>query len=478
MSDNNYWKGVYNDDFDGKYLSARLRQDIRYDDRCWYIWNGKYWEPVCIDEVKVKVKNAFYQLPKLIDQFTENDKERSEFLRHCIPSVNVRSINRSIEAIQQEGTLKNRKGWNDNPLLLNCQNGIVDLAKGTMVDHDREYYFDRISPVTFVEGAYSKWWDDYINFAVDGDQELYRFIRQAVGLSITGLSVKALFFLYGVADSGKSSLIMVIRGILGKSYSAEIPIGNLLTRNKDSDRRLRTNAELYQKRFAHTTETPQISQLDISYVKDLTSGNDTIQAEEKYKSSFEFDPCLTLWMFGNKRPSYFPDTGTEARFRVIPFKKPIPKDKKLEKHDFEKMMNAELSGILNWAIVGINDYLENGLIIPESVKAESERYSRENDIIQLFLDECCIVDKSNSEARIRLDKLYEYFLDYCESEGEKTHLKRRYFRSQIEEKNYVYKKYTAGWFFEGITIDPNWVMKNYGQSVGQNVSNEPNFDFV
>ncbi len=50
---------------------------------------------------------------------------------------------------------------------------------------------------------------------------------------------------------------------------------------------------------------------------------------------------------------------------------------------------AELPGILNWALDGLEDWKSNGLRIPKSVQCATEEYRSESDTIQLFIQECC-----------------------------------------------------------------------------------------
>ncbi len=60
-----------------------------------------------------------------------------------------------------------------------------------------------------------------------------------------------------------------------------------------------------------------------------------------------------------------------------------------------KRFKKEMSGILNWCIEGYRDYCENGLEAPEKVKAATESYRQESDMLGDFLEECCIQDQNS-----------------------------------------------------------------------------------
>jgi len=78
---------------------------------------------------------------------------------------------------------------------------------------------------------------------------------------------------------------------------------------------------------------------------------------------------------------------------------------------------AERSGILNWLIKGLLDYLENGLAPPEQVAAATRDYREDSDPIGCFLTDACVVTGQASDT-LTSKELCEGFNYYLYERGE------------------------------------------------------------
>ena len=74
-----------------------------------------------------------------------------------------------------------------DPLKLNLANGIYDLGSNKLLEHSHEHLCLKQAPVTFDKDAAAPYWDEFLNTIFGGDQELIRFVKQAVGFSISDL---------------------------------------------------------------------------------------------------------------------------------------------------------------------------------------------------------------------------------------------------------------------------------------------------
>ena len=80
--------------------------------------------------------------------------------------------------------------------------------------------------------------------------------------------------------------------------------------------------------------------------------------------------------------------GIWRRLQLVPFTVKIEKDEDII--DFrERVLRPELPGILNWALAGLADYLKRRLDPPEIVKAASDGYRSDMDIMSQWLTERC-----------------------------------------------------------------------------------------
>ena len=111
-------------------------------------------------------------------------------------------------------------------------------------------------------------------------------------------------------------------------------------------------------------------------------------------------------------------------------------------------LRAELPGILNWAIEGCQEWRRDGLKEPEEVKAATQSYREEMDLLALFLDECCKI----GEGEVPAGELYDEYEKWCKKNGEQPVTKRtlgkmmgeRGFRAENRTRNRDTKRVYVG----------------------------------
>jgi putative DNA primase/helicase len=181
------------------------------------------------------------------------------------------------------------------------------------------------------------------------DEALIEFLQKAIGYSLTGrVNEKALFFLHGTGDNGKTTLIEAVRKIMGE-YAGTVDIDALMKKSGVPEKE-RAIADLLGKRFVTSSEAAEGEALHEARIKNLT-GMGRLSGRRIYGSAFEFDPQFKLFIDANHKPHI---SGTEgaiwSRFKLIPFNVSIPKAEQ-DKHLLEKLA-AEAPGILAWAVQG------------------------------------------------------------------------------------------------------------------------------
>jgi len=72
---------------------------------------------------------------------------------------------------------------------------------------------------------------------------------------------------------------------------------------------------------------------------------------------------------------------------------------------------AENSGILAWLVRGCSIWQREGLNPPDIVKAATEEYKTEEDIMSRFIEECC---DRQPEGTINASVLYQAYKNWCE----------------------------------------------------------------
>ena len=126
------------------------------------------------------------------------------------------------------------------------------------------------------------------------------------------------------------------------------------------------------------------------------------------------------------------------RIKLIPFVNTFT-EKDRDKHFADKITEAELPGILAWAVKGCLYWQQEGLREPDFVKRATEDYKTEMDSFATFFDECCMIgDGKVSNKAIRA--AYE---EWCKDNGEYA-MTQRPFSQKLIEKGIEKKRNSAG----------------------------------
>ena len=183
-----------------------------------------------------------------------------------------------------------------------------------------------------------------------------------------------MFFLYGIGANGKSTFVNTIQKLLG-DYGQQSQSSTFMAKQKGSINN--DIARLRAARFVATTETEEGSRFDESQLKLLTGG-DKVTARFLHKEHFEFSPEFKLWISGNHKP-YIKgnDEGIWRRIKLLPFEHCVPKEQ--QDRELPHKLIAELSGILNWALVGCLDWQSAGLGSCTVVDAATSAYRTDKE---------------------------------------------------------------------------------------------------
>jgi putative DNA primase/helicase len=403
-------KQVLQTDVGNGYIFAQLYgDDIRYSCELskWLVWDGKRWVLDNTKEIYNKAKKATNRLWRAVDKFSDSDR-RDSWKKHAKRSESAYRIKAMVELAQSEpGIAIPQTKLDGDPWLLNVENGTLDLKTGLLRTHSRKDLITKIAPVIYDEKAVCPSWDKFLNEIMAGDPDLIRFLQKVIGYSLTGdTREQVLFVLFGTGANGKSTFINAILSLLG-DYAQQTPTETLLAK-KHGNGIPNDVARLKGARLVAAVEAEQGRPLAEALVKQLTGG-DKITARYLYGEYFEFCPTFKLFLSVNHRPVIkSSDYGIWRRVRLIPFNVTfLP-----EKRDpaLSTKLEAELPGILRWAVEGCLLWQKQGLEPPDAVKAATETYRSDMDDIGEFIAECCVVDAAAKTPFADLFTAYDNWL--------------------------------------------------------------------
>ena len=409
-------------------LVYQHNQNIRYCHawKCWMIWDGLRWVQDKSDKIKMiakeVVRSIYLEAGKASDA-----TERKEISKHAQKSESSHNINAMITLAESEVPVRAEE-LDQNPWLLNCQNGTIDLKTGILSPHSREDYITKLSPVIYDHGAPHQLWDAFLDRVFDGNKDLIAFMQRAIGYSLTGLAdEQCLFILHGSGANGKSTFLQTISELLS-DYAMQTPTETLLVKAKGAISN--DVARLKGARFVIASEAEAEQRLAENLIKQMTGG-DTISARFLHQEFFDFKPTHKMFLGTNHKPIINgTDYGIWRRIKLIPFEITIPETERDPKM-LEKLL-LEKEGILAWAVEGCLLWQAEGLGMPAAVKQATAGYREEMDVLSQFISETC---KIGGQLQVPSKELFCAFEKWCSNNGEQP-ITHRKFTQRMKELGY------------------------------------------
>lgn len=407
-------------------------EDVRHTQLGWLTWNGKFWEPDKLNQVRQRAYDVSTLIRAEALQLNLEGKELDAILRKADAAEQHQATTALLgQAAALSDLSANISTFDTDPMLFNVQNGTLDLRSGLLREHEREDYMTRISPVTYDRRARAPRFMQFLDETF-GDAELIAFMQRLLGYCLTGLVTEQVFpIFWGKGGNGKGKLVEDAMGcVFGPDYM--VSVHNSLIRAKNFSNHPTEATVLRGARLAYASESS--SRLDEEMIKRLTGG-DTISARYMHKDFFTFTPTHTLMLLTNVKPRTSSGDAIWRRLQLIPFEnKP-----KVVDRDLGDKLKTEASGILNWLLRGCLIWQRNGLNPPEKVIATTAAHREAEDVFGMFLAEKV---EGGDGFKVWGDELYNAYSAWCIDYAMRGYGKIRFYR-EIAERFPDAKKYLA-----------------------------------
>lgn len=216
------------------------------------------------------------------------------------------------------------------------------------------------------------------------------------------------FIFTGKGANGKSTLFDLLTAFLGHENISNQSLYDL-TSQRFSVVELHT-------RLANISPDVGTDELKRTGIFKALTGGDYVKAEKKGQDLFSFKNYAKLNFACNQLPTS-PDESDAffRRFMVFEFNR-VFKEDEADPNIIEKLTTEdELSGLLNWALEGLNRLLERGHFKQTKTTEEMRQFYQELANPELSFRNNCLTE--NSEGMLSKDQMYNAYSNYCKTKG-------------------------------------------------------------
>jgi putative DNA primase/helicase len=351
-------------------------------------------------------------------------------------------------ASTEEGVAVLPEAFDADPMLLNAENGVIDLKTGQLLPHDRGRLISKQAGTSLDPEMATPLWDKFIDDITRGDRELARYLQRVAGLCLTGETKEQAFLIfYGTGSNGKSTFTNTLLGVLG-DYGMTASASILERQHNEQHPTGLTDFQ--GKRLVAASENDKGKQLNAALVKMLTGG-EKIRARKMGQDFYEYDSTAKFIIFGNAKPEISGgDDGIWRRVGLVPFLARFEDGKSRDK-DLPEKLKAERPGILAWAVRGALDWQKNGLRPPAVVTEATKEYRAEQDPVHRFIEERCV---KGAGLWVKSSVLYDAYRQWASPGADSDYgvLRSNQFKESLAEKGYTPVRKKTGVLWQGINL--------------------------
>lgn len=363
--------------------------DLCINDGYIYVYNSQYWT----------VKGREY-----LKYFLGLAAQKSGIDKHTAKYYTFKS---KLLSQMLDEALMVKPDNNNSMVLVNFKNGTLEVSiEGVYFREFRSEDFLKYQlPFDYDPNAKAPLFHKFLNEVLP-DVPCQMVLAEYLGyvfIKTSVLKLEKALILYGTGANGKSVVYDIVNALLGSANISNYSLDNLM------DSKGYHRAMLVNKLLNYTSEMN--SDVESNLFKQLASGED-VEARPIYCQPIIIKDYAKLAFNCNVLPKNVEHTKAYfRRFTIIRFGITIEEEKQ-DKQLAQKIIAAELSGIFNWVLEGLNRLLANKkLTASELIDAELTKYQIESDNVKMFLDECNYVETFDRYMSVKL--LSNEYSEFC-----------------------------------------------------------------
>jgi len=406
----------------------------------WIGWNGRHWDQKLGQRLAERTahkvaQGLIAQAPFLIANGFDK-KLAWSFVRTAGNAGQIASMLKVAESYLQVDL----EEFDRDPQAFTVLNGTLrfrresgDGLKVTLDKHDPRHRITRMAQVVYDPDAKAPIWEKKLEFW-QPDPAMRGYLQRLAGYAMTGHTHEQVFVAFqGKGGDGKSTFMNVLRELFG-AYGDVADVRTFL----DTGQRGGAEASPDLARLAgdcrlvSVAEPPRGAKLNEAMIKSFTGGQ-PIVARRLRQDLFSFLPKPKVFLEANSRPVIRgDDEGIWRRIRLVMWEHSLTKAQM--DTTLPDKLRAEYSGILNWIVQGVGDWLAEGLAEPERVRAAMDDYRKGSSPFGEWLVDCVeLVEGVKTPAKAFFDS----YKAWCEDQGIERPMSQTAFGNALADRQII-----------------------------------------
>ena len=305
---------------------------------------------------------------------------------------------------------KGEAPWGDEAIIC-CKNGVVRLSDGRLWPHDPRLFALNVIETEYRPGATAPRWMQFLGELWSEDVATPNALQEFFGLVLTDETrFQKGFILVGPARSGKGTIARVLMHLLGRSNFCGPSLGQLAQIFGMQGLIGKKIAVVPDARLDQRANRSVITEKLLSII-----GEDVQDINRKNKPYWSGILRLRVMILSNELPDFKDDTGVIAtRFVILQTQVSFLGR---EDTELESKLCEELSGILNWALIGWQRLAKRRKFAPPGEGELNEELASNASAVKAFVAECC---ELGPEFTVSIEMAYNRYRTWCEGNGART----------------------------------------------------------
>jgi putative DNA primase/helicase len=376
---------------------------LRYWRGGWWTWQQSHWE----EREEIGIRALLYR-------FTEHAVYQANRLLFADWAPNRRKIGDLLEALKVICVLSerfNQPSWLDHRncgVIVACANGLLDVERRALLPHSPLFFNQTSVPFDYRDNPPEPVrWLDFLTRLWPTEPAAIYALGEWFGYVISGrLDLHKIFLMVGPTRSGKGVIARVLGSLVGKHNTCGPTLHSL-----GGDFGL---APLIGKPLAVIADARFVGKNGNVVVERLLSisGEDTLTVNRKYRDHWSGKLPSRLHIISNELPPL--GDASEAIIGRMVVLLTSQSWLNREDHGLESALQGELSGILNWALNGLERLTIANRNRFTHVPSAAEAISTMHDLaspVGAFVRQRCRI---GAGLEIGIELLFEAYKTWCD----------------------------------------------------------------